>query len=208
MPLALPQSSYSYRSKGNSLGDGLLACVSLEWDNELVVTVIKATPKQTVEALLDRSKRPKRALPIRNTFIQEKDNRWRSTGPGPLAAFVSGGDGTALDLNLLVRAVASSDNEDDGYSVRQAAGVWARAVAHCGRDVSIPAISKAWTRLEHRKQIEKARSRRLASITVLREDGSGEPYTHPGEDIDAGLAPPALTSTSTFPSSIGWTTGV
>ena len=142
---------------------------------------IKATPKETVEALLNRSKRPKRAVPIRNTFIQDKDNQWQSTGPGPLAAFVSGGDATALDLILLLRAVASSDNEEDGYSVRQAAGVWRRALAHCGHQISIPAVSKAWTRLEKRKQIAKTRSRRLASVTVLREDGLGAPYTHPFE---------------------------
>jgi hypothetical protein len=56
-----------------------------------------------------------------------------------------------LDLILLLRAVASSDNEEDGYSVRQAAGVWRRALAQCGHQISIPAVSKAWTRLEKRK---------------------------------------------------------
>ena len=150
---------------------------------------IKATPKQTVEALLERSKRPKRAVPLRNTFIQKKDSRWRSTGPGPLANFVSGGDSTGLDLNLLVRSVASGDSEDDGYSVRQAAGVWARALAHCGSQISVPAVSKAWTRLERRNQVKKTRSRRLAAITVLREDGSGDLYTHPADDVEAGRAP-------------------
>lgn len=150
---------------------------------------IAATPEQTVEALLERSKRPKRAVPRRNTFIQAKGSNGTSTGSGPRAAFVSGGDSTALDLNLLVRAVASGDSEDDGYSVRQAAGVWARALSHFGRQISVPAVSKAWTRLEKRRQIGKTRSRRLASIKIFSEDGSGQPYTHPARDIEAGLAP-------------------
>lgn len=153
------------------------------------MNAVVATPKQTVEALLERSKRPNRALPLRNTFIQQKDSGWRSIGPGPLRDFVFGGDSTALDLILLLRAVASGDSEDDGYSVRLPAAVLARALAHCGSSISVPAVSKALTRLVARKQITKERSRRLTSVTILREDRSGEPYSHPGEDVDLGLAP-------------------
>lgn len=189
LPIVLPVFSYRYRSKDKSSWVSIRVERRQSWDDCPSMSGIKATPKETVEALLERSKRPRRAVPIRNTLVQNKDSRWRSTGPGPLAVFVAGGDSTGLDLNLLVRAVASGDDEEDGYSVRQAAGVWARALAHCGSEISIPAVSKAWTRLEQRKQVKKRRSRRLASITVLREDGSGNPYTHPAGDIEAGLAP-------------------
>lgn len=149
-----------------------------------------ATPAQTVTALLDRSARPNNALPIRTSFVQAKDSRGRAAGPGPLAAFVGNGDETGLDLNLLVRSVASGDGEH-GYSVRQSSKVWARALQHCGCQITAAAVSKAWGRLEARKMVSRKRSRRLASVTVLREDGSGGSYSHPAEDHARGKGPSA-----------------
>lgn len=151
------------------------------WQDLSVMTATIATSKQTVEALLDRSARPNRALPIRTTFVQGKDTKGRAAGPGPLATFVANGDETGLDLNLLVRSVASGDGEF-GYSVRQASKVWSRALHHCRSNISSPGISKASARLEQRKLITRSRSQRMASITILREDGSGQPYTHPSSD--------------------------
>jgi hypothetical protein len=47
-----------------------------------------------------------------------------------------------------------------------------------------PMISKAWARLEELKLIRRGRRGQLASITVLKEDGSGSGYTHPGGSRD------------------------
>lgn len=49
------------------------------------------------------------------------------------------------------------------------------------------AISKAWLRLERYGLIERDRRKRLAVVTLLREDGKRSGYTHPGEVKDRYL---------------------
>ena len=64
------------------------------------------------------------------------------------------------------------------WNISLPAAVWARAL---DIEVARPAaaVSKVWKRLERRDLIHRRRSGRQADITVLREDGSGEPYTRP-----------------------------
>lgn len=139
-----------------------------------------ATPSETIEALLDRSARPKRAVPIRRTFLQQGTSGDGAV-PGPIAEFVTHGDETALDLWLLARAVTSGE----GHDVALAAQTWARALEGCRSTISTPGVSKALSRLEGRRLITRGRSGRWSKVTVLREDGSGAPYTHPGDNSAA-----------------------
>ncbi|MDQ6883737.1 MAG: hypothetical protein M3077_05795 [Candidatus Dormibacteraeota bacterium] len=131
------------------------------------------TSLETKEELLLKSKRKTKEVPIRNTFVQ-KGTRARPE-PGPLATFVRNHDELGLDLYLLMLAVATHEP----YALIQPAPTLARALGP--KRVTVPTISKAWTRLETMKLIKRGpRSGRLANVIALREDGSGDVYTHPG----------------------------
>jgi hypothetical protein len=51
-------------------------------------------------------------------------------------------------------------------------------------------ISKLWLRIERRGLIERRRRKRQAEVHLLREDGSGQPYTNPGSVGDRHLKLP------------------
>lgn len=127
--------------------------------------------RDTVEAFLIRSGRDH--LPLRRSFVQR---RQRGGGPGPLAAFVRQRRGRALDLYLLVHAVASAEPFDAVFP----AAVWARALGLGDTSSAETLVSNSWTWLEARRLITTARRRRRRAITLLAEDGSGDPYSHPG----------------------------
>jgi hypothetical protein len=127
---------------------------------------------ETVDALLERSNRTE--VPIRRSFVQQ---RTRGGGPGPLAAFVTNRRVRALDLYLLAHAVASAPP----YSVTFPAAVWVRALGLGAHSSSETLVSRTWTWLEAQRLIDTQRVGRSREITLLREDGSGEPYRHPGE---------------------------
>lgn len=135
-----------------------------------------ATAAETVEAILNEGGRDH--SPVRISFLQRADGA--SKFPGPLAEFVTNGDRRGLLLYLLLIAKATTPPWDAALP----SAVWARAIG-----VPLPnskgaasSISKAWLRLERRELIRRERSQRKARITLLREDGSGEPYTHPGTE--------------------------
>lgn len=135
-----------------------------------------ATPQETVVELLRSANRLNRSVPIRRSFLQQ-DSPDGPT-PGPLSVLVRRGDRRGLDLFLLLKAVASSSP----YNSHRGAGVWARALRYTGVTAEEPAISKIWARLEQHRLISRRRHGRLADITLLREDGSGEEYVHPAEE--------------------------
>jgi hypothetical protein len=115
---------------------------------------------------------------MRISFVQGTKNGVRV--PGPLAEFVTNGDRRGLRLYLLLLAKATTDPWDAALP----AAVWARAL-----DVPLPttkgaasSVSKTWLRLEQRRLVSRKRSKRMARVTVLREDGSGATYTHPGAE--------------------------
>lgn len=127
--------------------------------------------QQAVTALLERSGR--QSIPVRRAFAQD---RCRGGGPGPLAAFVTDRRRRALDLYLLLRAVTSSPPWD----VELAGVVWGRLMG-LSPQASSGSISRQWNWLEERKLIAVGASAgRERRLIVLREDGSGRPYTHPG----------------------------
>lgn len=139
----------------------------------------RATQKQTIEALLENSKRD--SLPLSHLFVQHRTDDNRGTA-GPLAGFVSSHHQRALELYLLAHAAASGGDFDIAYDSR----VWARALGLPEtRPSSQNAISRIWAWLEKQHLIERSRSGRLARITLLSDDASGNPYQHP---FDRGRA--------------------
>jgi len=132
------------------------------------------TRLQTVEDLLEQSGRS--AAPIRRAFVQS--GRGASSGPGPLAAFAHAHDARALDAFLLLHAVASAEPWDCTYPSR----VWVRALGlgkAAEKASAQAAVSKTMRRLAGRDLVRVSRAGRLSCVTLLHEDGSGQPYTRP-----------------------------
>jgi hypothetical protein len=142
-----------------------------------------ATPLQTREALLNRATR--KATPIRRSFVQAP--RGSDSRAGPLAGFVRRGDHRGLLTYLLALAVTSSSNED-GWATTRDGLVWARALGMTSTtNTSVAARAAAWKtfgRLEGQGLVRRARGEKKTQIkvTLLREDGSGQDYTHPGQE--------------------------
>lgn len=140
-----------------------------------------ATEDETRAALLDRSKRD--FAPVNKLFVQAAPGS--TSRPGPLATFVHNRDLRGLHAYLLLLAITSSGESQDGWSTTLPIGVWARAFGTT-RDATpasaASAVSKVLTRLEQRNLIDRQRHgrERKIRITLLREDGSGQPYTRPG----------------------------
>jgi hypothetical protein len=137
---------------------------------------LAATPDETLADLLDRSNRT--SVPIRRTFLKATDG-----SPGPLAAFVSGRRGLALDLYLLLHAGASGGEWD----VRQPARSWARMLALPQNNASETTVSRNWTWLEKQKLIRSQRAHRVRKLILLREDGSGREFTRANGKEERGF---------------------
>jgi hypothetical protein len=132
-----------------------------------------ASPDDTVSAILGQGNRDH--TPVRIAFLQRTEGGKRV--PGPLAQFVTTGDRRGIILYLLLLGKASKDPWDAALP----AAVWARALG-----VPLPttkgatsSVSKTWLRLEQRRLVKRSRWKRMAKVVLLREDGSGAPYTHP-----------------------------
>lgn len=143
------------------------------------------TALETIEDLLEQSRRS--SVPIRHSFLQT--GRGPETLPGPMGRFVTGGDARGLDLYLLIHAVASAAPWDCTYPSH----TWARALGLpdlVSERSAKAAISKALARIADRKLIRITRSRRLAQVTLLKEDGSGDLYERPRTRDDRWLRLP------------------
>jgi len=134
---------------------------------------------ETIEDLLEQSGRE--AVPIRNGFLQL--GRGAATKPGPMSAFVEGGDARGLEAYLLLHAVASAEPWDATYPSHtwvRALGLRESADARSAR----AAVSKTMRRLVTRRLVAPSRTGRYSTLTLLREDASGEPYTRPQTKAD------------------------
>jgi hypothetical protein len=145
----------------------------------------KISSTDTIDEIVAVSKR-QGSFPIRRTFLQQMEED--RLVAGPLAALVRAGDHRGLELYLLLLTKASSDPWDAALP----ATVWARALGLPLPDTKTArsTISKTWMRLERHGLVTRKRSRRLADVTLLREDGSGESYTSPGEVGDRYIRVP------------------
>jgi hypothetical protein len=141
-----------------------------------------ATQQETISALLERSNRTD--VPIRKTFLQQGQGKKRD--PGPVASLVSHHDERALDLYLLVHAIASGGD----FDVTLAAGTWARALGLSASKSSLSAVSKAFRRLDDLGLLTRRRDGSRSKVTLLDESGSGDDYTHPATRRQAYLKLP------------------
>lgn len=140
-----------------------------------------ATEAETRAALLERNIRS--FTPINKLFVQAP--RGSDSRHGPLSSFVRGRDLRGLQAYLLIIGINSNGDGEQGWSTTLPIKVWARAFGttrHAADASASTAVSKVLTRLEKRHLIERSRHGRSRDIrvTLLREDGSGEPYTRPG----------------------------
>jgi hypothetical protein len=138
------------------------------------------TGRDAREELLRRNIRP--TVPLRKTFVQALPGG--ESRQGPLQEFVANGDRRGLRAYLMVVAATSAANED-GWSTTLDSLVWARLLD--AEETASPAGARtaAWRtlgRLQDRRLITRSRSSRSnrhITVTLLREDGLGAPYTHP-----------------------------
>ena len=135
-----------------------------------------ATPYETVRSLLETGNRLVNDVPIRRTFVQQGTRA--NPEPGPLATLVRHGDRRGLDLYLLLKAVASAPP----FNSHRGAKVWARALQYTDVTASPQTISKIWARLAGHGLVARSKHGRRADVTLLRDDGHGETYTHPADD--------------------------
>jgi hypothetical protein len=139
-----------------------------------------STADETRADLLERSGRE--FAPIRKVFVQQLSGA--AERRSVLSSFVNHRDLRALKAYLFLLAINSSGKSTDGWSTTLDLQVWARAF-DTTRDAegasATAAVSKTLTRLEERRLITRERRgrERKVRVTLLREDGSGEPYTRP-----------------------------
>jgi DNA-binding transcriptional ArsR family regulator len=135
-----------------------------------------ASREETIAAILGESERPGR-VPLRNVFLQ-LGPRGPGARPGPMAEIVRRGRERTLEQYLLAVTLATGHPHD----VNRDSRIWARAVGLPESASGRAAVSRSWSLLRELKLVRVARRKRLASVTLLREDGSGAPYTHPSQD--------------------------
>ncbi|GGL33874.1 hypothetical protein GCM10010095_19050 [Streptomyces anthocyanicus] len=133
---------------------------------------------ETIKLILERSQRPTRTVPIRRAFLQRDVSKSRSKSSGALAELVRRSGKRPLDLYLLLSAVTSGGD----FSVTEWSTTWARSVGIFDETAGTAAVSRAWKVLKELNLITRARGEGgKSTITKLHEDGSGRPYTSPGE---------------------------
>ncbi|TJZ94359.1 hypothetical protein [Actinacidiphila oryziradicis] len=134
-------------------------------------SVQQLSQEKTIDLLLQRSGRNTRTVPIRRAFVQNPLN----SGAGPLAKLVHHKQVRALDLLLLVHAVASAGD----FSVTEWSTTWARTLGKYDDSSGPAAVSRAWKTLGNLQLISRTRENRKTKITKLKEDGLGLPYAPP-----------------------------
>lgn len=148
-----------------------------------------ATEDETRTHLLVRSKRP--FAPIYKGFVQNPDKK-AAKREGPLAQFIRNGDLRGLRAFLFLHAIISSGDGENGWSTTLPLSVWARVfdtTKAAGKSSASTAATKVLTRLAARKLVARERNGRARQVTVtlLRPDGSGQPYTRPDGTSDRFL---------------------
>ncbi|HEU5062698.1 MAG TPA: hypothetical protein VFT79_06035 [Solirubrobacterales bacterium] len=134
-----------------------------------------ASPAETVHELLRGRGTRRNFVPLARSFLQQPRP---GGGPGPLSRFVVSRRKRALDLYLLIHAVASSPPHD----VTLPAKVWARALDMPPSAASAVQISKTLSWLESERLLESTRVGNLRRVVLLADDGSGRAYRHPAAE--------------------------
>ena len=133
---------------------------------------------ELVDDFVKSARRRGGAVPLRTSLVQS--GAQSTPVHGPLHKLVRNHDERGLDLYLMLRAKASSDQVSGAWDVRHEASVWASGLGlPTPLDDGSAAVSKAWRRLANLGLIERSRQKRLSNITLLDESGDGSPYVYP-----------------------------
>ncbi len=188
-PVALSSAVEEFVSKATMMhSGGMPRTIPLESEDvpHVLADEAPANEEETRAFLLKRSKRT--FAPIPKCFIQNPSSTLAERS-GPLAEFVRNGDLRGLRALLFLHAIISSGNGAGGWSTTLPLAVWARVFdttkTAIGRSSSTSA-TKVLTRLVDRALVKRTRSGRARTITVtlLRPDGSGDPYSRPEGKAD------------------------
>lgn len=136
-----------------------------------------ASRHETIEAILDASKRSSQRAPLRWTFLQQRTPGPERVKPGPFATIVQRGREPALDQYLLLLAWASGGRND----VRRPASLWARALGLADDNSGVQAVSRNWRLLRDLKLVKTEKVGRMVNAQLLQEDGSGKRYRGPAQ---------------------------
>jgi hypothetical protein len=156
----------------------------------MTVTAPAPPPQHdTLVELLGSSRRD--FVPIRKTFLQQRDDN-RQIVPGPLAKIVRRGVVTALNQYALLHARAAGRPDGDQllYDVGLPAAVWARVLGLHGDESGRRTVGRNWRALAELNLVATRRVGRQLEVTLLREDGSGQPYEAPKTRSDQYLKIP------------------
>ncbi|MFD5586720.1 hypothetical protein ACFWII_23365 [Streptomyces sp. NPDC127063] len=141
----------------------------------------KATARDTRTEVLKRSIRAN--VPLRKTFVQAP--KGAVSRHGPLKEFVTGRDLRGLKAYLMIVAACSSGV--NGWTTTHDSAVWARMMDIDQTATEQSARTGAWRtlrRLEQRRLITCHRTGTKITVTLLREDGTGDPYDRPRGDTE------------------------
>lgn len=133
-----------------------------------------------------RRARGRTPVPLRKAFVQKPPGA--DCRHGPLKDFVANGDLRGLRAYLVTVAATSHPNQD-GWTTTFDSRVWARLldVDKTATDAAArTGAARTLQRLEDRKLVRcfRARGSSVIAVTLLREDGSGDPYTRPDGSTD------------------------
>ncbi|MEU4642275.1 hypothetical protein [Micromonospora sp. NPDC023814] len=139
-----------------------------------------ATGGQARAALLKRAKRLN--VPLRREFVQLNDQN--KTRASVLASFVNTGAQRSLRAYLTVLAASSAEDELGWYTEFDSM-VWARLFDAHEAATTASARTAAWRTLQQLAdknlvEVSRVKGSRKIGVRLLREDGSGKPYTRPG----------------------------
>lgn len=125
-----------------------------------------ASPHEAIAHLFSDARR--RVIPVRRAFVQTPPGPRGVPRAGVLAKLVTDRQQVALDLLLLRLALEPIIGPDDPIQGQ----VWARLL-----DKTPATISRTWQVLDQLGLVRRIPHR---PVELLREDGSGKPYSHPG----------------------------
>ncbi|WP_448812137.1 hypothetical protein [Agromyces bauzanensis] len=143
------------------------------------------TSEQLLESLLEKTKRG--GIPVRSTFVQLASKDANGKRGSILGKLVTSKAETALDVYLLLHAMASSSSP---HQTLKDAKIWARALGldegvgdpnKPGSDMKAAKshLSKSIAKLKKLNLIAAEREDRRYAYELLDESGSGEAYSRP-----------------------------
>jgi DNA-binding transcriptional ArsR family regulator len=127
---------------------------------------------------LDLDALTRESTPLRVSFLHRVE---AGGGAGPLASFVRGRRGIALDLLLFAHTVWPLSNPKP---ISASSSEWVRSISLAEGPGSRSTVSRSWSWLEEMNLVRTERRGRERVIEILREDASGRPWSNPSYEAE------------------------